>query len=240
GFTVVPVRGLRHLPGDLPTSAADPAPLRQSFGQLWSTLRGLRAFPVTLTFLLAYLFFNDGVQTVITAASVYGDKQLGLSQSILIVTILLVQFVAFGGALLFGRLAARFGAKRTIAGSLLAWILVLGLGYLLPAHAVGAFLGLAVLIGIVLGGTQALSRSLFSQLVPLGREAEYFSLYQACERGTSWLGTLVFGLVHQLTGSYRPAIAALVVFFAVGFVLLLRVDVARGRRAAAAEPVALR
>ena len=75
------------------------------------------------------------------------------------------------------------------------------------------FLVLAVAIGVVLGGTQALSRSFFSQLVPAGREAEYFSLYQACERGTSWLGTLVFGLVHQLTGSYRPAILALVVFF---------------------------
>jgi MFS transporter, UMF1 family len=80
----------------------------------------------------------------------------------------------------------------------------------------------------VLGGTQALSRSLFSQLVPRGREAEYFSLYQACERGTSWLGTLVFGLVQQLTGSYRPAILALVVFFALGLALLARVDARRG------------
>ena len=87
---------------------------------------------------------------------------------------------------------------------------------------------MGVAIGIVLGGTQALSRSAFSQLIPKGREAEYFSLYQAGERGTSWLGTLVFGLVHQLTGSYRPAIVALGLFFVVGLVLLSRVDMRRG------------
>jgi UMF1 family MFS transporter len=87
-----------------------------------------------------------------------------------------------------------------------------------------------VFIGIVLGGTQALSRSLYSQMVPQGREAEYFGLYQAGERGTSWLGTLVFGLVHQLTDSYRPAIIVLVVFFVAGFLLLWRVDPRRGVR----------
>ena len=90
------------------------------------------------------------------------------------------------------------------------------------------FLLLGVLIGLVLGGTQALSRSFFSQLIPRGREAEYFSLYQAGERGTSWLGTLIFGLVHQWTDSYRPAIFALMIFFVVGIVLLSRVDVRRG------------
>lgn len=87
-------------------------------------------------------------------------------------------------------------------------------------------------IGIVLGGTQALSRSFFSQLIPRGREAEYFSLYQACERGTSWVGTLVFGLVHQWADSYRPALLALVVLFVVGIGFLLRVDPRRGIREA--------
>ena len=89
-------------------------------------------------------------------------------------------------------------------------------------------LAMGAAIGIVLGGTQALSRSAFSQLIPKGREAEYFSLYQAGERGTSWLGTLVFGLVHQITGSYRPAIVALGIFFVVGLALLSRVDMRRG------------
>jgi MFS transporter, UMF1 family len=105
---------------------------------------------------------------------------------------------------------------------------VVAVGFVLPAHRFGLFLALAVLIGVVLGGTQALSRSLYSQLVPRGREAEYFSLYQSAERGTSWSGTLLFGLVFQLTHTYRAAIVALVVFFVLGGVLLARVDVRRG------------
>jgi MFS transporter, UMF1 family len=107
---------------------------------------------------------------------------------------------------------------------------VVGVGYFLPAGELVPFLALAVAIGLVLGGTQALSRSFFSLLIPRGREGEYFSLYQACERGTSWLGTLVFGLVHQLTDSYRPAIVALAVFFLVGLVLLARVQPRRAIR----------
>jgi UMF1 family MFS transporter len=108
-------------------------------------------------------------------------------------------------------------------------------GFALPAGDLGLFVALAAGIGLVLGGTQALSRSLYSQLVPYGKQAEYFSLYQAAERGTSWLGTLTFGLVQQLTGSYRWAIVAVVVFFVVGGLLLARVDVRRGIREAGNE-----
>jgi UMF1 family MFS transporter len=107
-------------------------------------------------------------------------------------------------------------------------VLVVLAGLVLPERRFGLFLLLAAAIGVVLGGTQALSRSLFSHLVPRGREAEWFSLYQSTERGTSWLGTLLFGLVFQLTGSYRPAIASLVVFFVLGAALLARVDVRAG------------
>jgi UMF1 family MFS transporter len=163
---------------------------------------------------------------------VYGEKQLGFATEVLIATILLVQFVAFGGALVFGRAAARFGSHRTILVGLVVWIGVVAVGYVLPAENIPLFLSLAVAIGIVMGGTQALSRSLFSHLIPNGREAEYFSLYQACERGTSWTGTLVFGLVHQWTDSYRPALFALAIFFVVGGLLLWRVDMHRGIREA--------
>jgi UMF1 family MFS transporter len=230
-FTVIPYRGIQDRP------PVDPEPesgglVRQSFGQLLVTLGDLRRYPVTLTFLLAYLFFNDGIQTVIVSASTYGDKQLGFGTSFLIAVILMVQFVAFGGALLFGRLASRVGARATILGGIAVWTAVVVVAYFLPSKQTAGFLALAVGIGIVLGGTQALSRSFYSQLIPRGREAEYFSLYQACERGTSWLGTLVFGLVHQWTDSYRPAILALIAFFVVGFVLLSRVDARRGIAAA--------
>jgi UMF1 family MFS transporter len=197
------------------------------FGQLRETLRDARRYPMTLLFLLGYLCYNDGIQSVIGLASVYGAEELGLAQDTLIVAILLVQFVAFGGALALGQLARWLGAKTVVLASLVLWTLVLSAAYLLPAEAPGRFLVLAGAIGVVLGGSQALSRSLFSQFVPRGKEAEYFALFVISERGTSWIGALTFGLVFQLTGSYRDAIVSLVVFFIVGFVLLLRVDVRR-------------
>ncbi|MEJ7705851.1 MAG: MFS transporter [Nocardioidaceae bacterium] len=230
-FTLIPYRGIRDRPL-LSSESARESGARHSFAQLWVTLKEMRAYPTTLTFLLAYLFYNDGIQTVIVSSSTYGEKQLGFETEVLIATILLVQFVAFGGALLFGRLAARVGAKRMITVGLVVWMLVVTIAYLLPAGQVLPFLTMAVLIGLVLGGTQALSRSFYSQLIPSGREAEYFSLYQACERGTSWLGTLTFGLVHQWTDSYRPAVFALIGFFVVGLALLSRVDASRGIAAA--------
>jgi UMF1 family MFS transporter len=235
GFTLIPYLGIRDRPalGVVPEKGGL---VRQSFGQLFATLRDMRNYPMTLTFLLAYLFYNDGIQTVIASASVYGDKELGFGTSTLIATILLVQFVAFGGALLFGKAAERFGARKVILVGLVIWMLVVTAGFFLPEKRIAFFLALAVAIGLVMGGTQALSRSFFSLLIPRGKEAEYFSLYQACERGTSWLGTLVFGLVHQWTDSYRPAIFALIVFFVVGGVLLARVDPKEGIREAGNTP----
>ncbi|GAA2436175.1 MFS transporter [Streptomyces macrosporus] len=226
-FTVVPLRRLRDRPRvRRAADGAEPAP-RSSWRQLAGTLRDLRRYPLTLLFLLAYLLYNDGVQTVITQASVFGAEELGMDQTTLIGAILLVQVLAVAGALLLGRLAARHGAKRTILGSLVAWTVTVGAGYALPAGEPVWFFVLAAAIGMVLGGTQALSRSLFAQLVPRGKEAEYFSLYEISDRGTSWLGPLVFGLTYQLTGSYRDAIISLVIFFVLGFVLLLRVPVER-------------
>ncbi|WP_019546310.1 MFS transporter [Streptomyces sulphureus] len=229
-FTLVPLRRLRERAVARRGGSAAGA-LGGGWRQLLSTLRELRAYPLTLLFLLAYLLYNDGIQTVITQASVYGAEELGLDQTTLIGAILLVQVLAIGGALLLGRLADRYGAKRTVLGSLVAWTATVTAGYFLPAGAPGWFFVLAAAIGLVLGGSQAISRSLFSHLIPAGKEAEYFSLYEVSDRGTSWLGPLLFGLAYQLTGSYRVAILSLVVFFALGFALLLRVPI---RRAAAA------
>jgi MFS transporter, UMF1 family len=226
-FTLILWAGLR----DRPPLAREPVEggfVLSAFGQLWRTLKHLRGYPQTMLFLLAYLFISDGIQTVIFASSIYGQEELHLPRAALISTILLIQFVGVVGSLAFGRLAARIGARRTVLLSLVLWCVVVAIGFFLPERQAGLFLAVGALIGIVLGGSQALARSLFSQLVPRGREAEYFSLYQATERGTSWFGTLLFGLVYQLTGSYRQAIIALLAFFVIGGTLLWRVRMREG------------
>lgn len=229
GFTVIPFVRLRNY---TPVAVADVegGVLRRSFGQLADTFRDMRKYPMTLTFLAAYVFYNDGIQTVIYAASTYGQKQLGFTTSVLIATILLIQFVAFGGALVFGRLAARYGAYRCILLGCFAWMAIVVAALALPERNLPLFLLVAVAIGVVMGGTQALSRSFYSLLIPRGREGAYFSFYNAAERGTSWFGTLLFGVVFQLTGSYRPAIFALIVFFVLGAFFLWRLDAERGIR----------
>ncbi|WP_446663675.1 MFS transporter [Flexivirga sp. B27] len=224
-FAIVPLRGLRAL------SRMGRPPLRDRIGgfrQLRTTFASLRDYPQTKRFLLAYLFYNDGMQTVIAAASLYGSKQLKFSESELVVTILLVQFVAFFGALAFARMAARHGAHRMIYSSLFLWTAVVCVACALPERNLVLWLLVACAIGLVMGGGQSLSRSLYSGLIPAGRESEFFSLYQAMERGTSWLGTLVFGLVFQWFRDYRYSIVALIIFFGVGAVLLRGVRVREG------------
>ncbi|MCX5138905.1 MULTISPECIES: MFS transporter [unclassified Streptomyces] len=235
-FTVIPLRRLRDraMPGG--GEAAGSGAVGAGWRQLRATLRDMRRHPLTLSFLLAYLVYNDGVQTVISQASVYGSEELGLDQTTLITAVLLVQVLAVAGALGMGRMARVHGAKHTILGSLVVWTLILVAGYFLPADSPVFFYALAAAIGLVLGGSQALSRSLYSHLVPRGKEAEYFSAYEMSDRGLSWLGPLVFGLAYQLTGSYRDAIISLVIFFVIGSVLLARVPV-RQAVAAAGNPV---
>lgn len=228
-FALIPLRRLRDRKVVREEGAG---PAVSGWKQLVATLKDMRRYPLTLSFLLAYLIYNDGVQTVISQASVYGSEELELEQSTLIVAVLLVQVLAVAGALGMGRLARFYGAKRTIMGSLVAWAVTLAAGYFLPARTPVWFFALAAMIGLVLGGSQALSRSLFSHLVPAGKEAEYFSAYEVSDRGVSWVGPLVFGLTYQVTGSYRDAIISLVVFFALGFVLLARVPVRRAVEAA--------
>ncbi|GGT42835.1 MFS transporter [Streptomyces kurssanovii] len=231
-FTLIPLRRLR----DRRIAPSGEGAVGSGWRQLVATLRDMRRHPLTLSFLLAYLVYNDGVQTVISQASVYGSEELGLDQTTLITAVLLVQVLAVAGALGMGRLARSYGAKRTILASLAVWTLILAAGYFLPAGEPVWFYCLAAGIGLVLGGSQALSRSLFSHLVPRGKEAEYFSAYEMSDRGLSWLGPLVFGLAYQMSGSYRDAIISLVIFFGVGFVLLARVPVRRAV-AAAGNPV---
>jgi UMF1 family MFS transporter len=237
GFTVVSVTLLRNRrprvaePGGVPGRT-----FSGNFRQLAATLRDMRHFPLTLWFLGAYLLYNDGVQTIIAVSAQYGSEQLELSQTTLVSAILLVQVVAFFGALTLGRVAGRIGAKRTVLFALVAWTGVLVAAYFLQAGAAVQFYALAVVIGFVQGGTQALSRSMFSQLIPAGREAEYFGFYEISDRGTSWLGPFLFALTYQLTGSYRYAIFSLIFFFVVGGFLLAKLNLRRAIVAAGNTP----
>lgn len=226
-FTIIPLLALRRRDAVKQIPAGERY-LTIGFKQLWETIGKARHYPQTLLFLGAYLLYNDGIQTVIALASQFGAEELKLDQSTLISAILLVQFVAFVGALAFGRIAAWVGAKRAILASLIIWTGVLLAAYALvqPGSSTQFYI-MAAVIALVLGGSQAISRSLFSQMIPPGQEAEYFSLYEVSERGTSWLGPLVFGLALQFTGSYRIAIVLLLIFFIAGFALLTRVDVRR-------------
>ncbi|MGH3655143.1 MAG: MFS transporter [Micromonosporaceae bacterium] len=232
-FTLVPLAWLKDRPplGRMPGNVVS-----QGFRQLRDTARHLKAYPLTLYFLLAYLIYNDGIQTVIALASQFGSEELRLPQSALVATVLMVQFLAFFGALALGGLARWIGAGKALMISLVMWTGVIIGAFWLPVGQVLPFVALGGLIGVVLGGSQALSRSLFSQMIPRGKEAEYFGLYEISDKGTSWLGPLAFALVFQLTSSYRVGIVSLLIFFVVGLVVLALVPVRRAIVAAGNTP----
>jgi UMF1 family MFS transporter len=222
-FTLIPLSTLRNR---LPVKEPPPGQpfIATGFKQLIHTISSARRYPQTLLFLFAYLLYNDAIQAVIALASVFGAEELKLEQSTLVQVILMVQFAAFFGALLFNWVAKATGSKRAIMISLVIWTGVLVYAYGLLQTKLQFFI-LGAVIAIVLGGSQALSRSVYSLMIPKGQEAEYFSLYEVSDKGTSWLAPLMFGLALQFTGSYRVAILSLVVFFIAGMALLARVNV---------------
>jgi len=231
GFSLITWSRLkpRHAARSLP---AGESYISIGFKQLGITFREIKNFPETLKFLFAYFLYNDGIQTVIAVASTFAAAPIvrggvGLSQDTLIAVILMIQFVAFGGALFWGRLATWIGAKQSIIVSLFIWAGVVIFAYsgLNGESRVTQFFILGILIALVLGGSQAISRSLFAQMIPQGREAEFYSFYEVSERGTSWTGPLIFGLANQLFGSLRYGILALIFYFIAGLILLPFVNV---------------
>jgi UMF1 family MFS transporter len=206
--------------------------LRVGFSETVKTFRELGRLRQTLKYLLGYLLFNDGIQTISAMSGVFLEQELfkarGLEpdRSFLLGIILMVQFVAFGGALLFERIAKAMGTKNAILVSLVLWsgIVIYAYGFL---ETIAQAWVMGVAIAIVLGGSQALSRSLFSRMIPAGREASFFGIYEISERGTSWIGPLIFGIVVSTTNSYRQAILSLIVFFVAGMLVLLFTDTDR-------------
>jgi UMF1 family MFS transporter len=204
----------------------------RGFKQLWSTLKEMKNFPETLKYLLAYFFYNDGIQTVIAVSATFAAAPIirggvGMDQSTLTIVILMIQFMAFFGALFWGKLAGWVGAKRAILISLVIWAGVVIYAYsgLKGDSRVLQFFIMGACIALVLGGSQAISRSLYAQIIPSGKQAEYYSFYEVSERGTSWIGPLLFGLMNQIFGSLRPAILSLIFFFIVGLIVLPFVNI---------------
>jgi len=227
GFAIITFRLLKTRPE---TKKLPPGKsyLTTGFLELASTFRELGRLPLTLRYLFGYLIYNDGIQTVIFASSAFLEQELfkNGNPSFLLEIFLMVQFVAVFGALLFERLAYIIKTKNAILVSLILWAGVVIYAYRF-LHTVREAWIMAALIAIVLGGSQALSRSLFSRMIPAGKEASFFGLYEVSERGTSWMGPLLFSVVIARTGSYRQALLSLIFFFVVGLIVLLFTDTDR-------------
>jgi UMF1 family MFS transporter len=199
------------------------------FGRTVETAKKLLGFKHLLLFVLAYFFYNDATQTVIAVSGAYAEDTLNLEAEQIIITFLIVQFVAFGGALAFGSLAGRVGAKRAIQVSLVVWVGIAIGAFFLPEGEALPLYGLAVFVGFVLGGVQALSRSLYGSMIPEEASAEFYGFYSVFSKFAAIWGPLVFAVVSNATGSGRPAILSVIGFFAIGFVLLSLVDVDEAR-----------
>lgn len=221
-WITIGLKAVRGLPAPARTTSAPGLVelARLGLARVSRAAREARNRPKLFTFLLAYIFYNDGIQTVIAMSSIYGRQEIGLTEDVLILTLLFIQAVALAGALLFARLAGRIGSARALMVSLALWTMVAILAR--GVTTAGQFFALGALVGVALGGSQALSRSVFSRLVPPDEPALYFGFFSVLTKLSAILGPLVFALVGQATGSARPAIVSLVFFFVVGLVLLAR------------------
>jgi UMF1 family MFS transporter len=232
----------QQIPSDLAHLPRWRAYTNIGFGRTVGTAKKLLQFPHILMFVIAYMFYNDGTQTIINVSGAYAEDTLNLETEQIIVVFLIVQFIAFFGALFFGRLADKVGAKQAIMASLFVWTGIAVAGFLLPTQQVAAgreaqmfsseaslvYL-LAVVIGFVLGGVQALSRSLYGSMIPEEASAEFYGFFSVFSKFSAIWGPLVFAVVSAVSDSGRPAILSIIVFFAIGMYLLRRVDVDEAR-----------
>ncbi|MES2125456.1 MAG: MFS transporter [Gemmatimonadota bacterium] len=226
-FSIPLFRGVTE-PAAVPGTPTPITP-RAVVGRLVHTFKGLRSYPQALLMLTAFLVYNDGIQTIIKLAATVGSE-IGIAESTLITAIVMVQFVGVPCAFAFGFLAGKIGAKRATLLGVATYAVIAVVGRNMQNGR--DFLVLAGLVALVQGGTQALSRSLFARMIPVARSGEFFGLYSVFEKFAGIFGPLTFAVSVALTGSSRNGVLALIGFFFVGFLLLLRVDVAEGERRA--------
>ncbi len=203
--------------------------VRIGFGRTQSTVRKLRTFPQLLLFVIAFIIYNSGTGTVIAVSGPYAEDTLELELATIALAFLLVQFIAFFGALMFGKMSDRVGPKRAIMTTLFIWVGIAVMAFFIPKGSDAGFLLLAAIVGFVLGGVQALSRSLYGTMIPEEASAEFFGFFSVFSK-LSGIGPLVFGLISAATGSGRAAILSVAAFFIVGLFLLAKVDIDEARR----------
>ncbi len=204
-------------------------PIPTALVRLGETLRELRGYKQAFLMMLAFLVYNDGIGTIIRMATTFGTE-IGLEQGDLITAIMLVQFVGVPFAFIFGQIAGRLGAKRAIFLSLAVYVGISIFAYGMTTAA--EFYTLAMLVGMVQGGSQALSRSLFASMVPRHKSSEFFGFFGVFEKFAGIVGPGVFAVMILVTGSSRGAILSIIAFFVIGGLLLARVDVEEGQRVA--------
>lgn len=197
--------------------------------QIGETLKNLKNYPELSKFLVAFLFFSDGINTIIKMATIYG-KEIGIGDTHLIVALLITQFIGLPCTILLGKIAEKWHAKHVLLITLVVYLIIVGLGYLMNSQL--DFYILAMMVGIVQGGSQALSRSIFSQMVPQRKNSELFGFFGLAGKFASIFGPFVFGVVGHWTGASKNGIASLAFFFIVGILLLLFVNVEKGSKEA--------
>ncbi|MXY74955.1 MAG: MFS transporter [Acidimicrobiia bacterium] len=203
--------------------------LRLGFKRTWRTCVSLSGHKHLLLFVIAYMFYIDGVQTVISISAIYASETLEISTAFIALVLLVVQFMAFFGALLFGRLSDRIGPKRSISLALVVWTGVLVFAYYLPVGQNYPLLAVGMVIGMVMGGTQALSRSVYGSIIPEQASAQFFGFFAVFTKFSAIWGPIIFATFREVTGSSRPAVLSLVSFFVVGLILLSFVDIQKAR-----------
>jgi UMF1 family MFS transporter len=211
---------------------ADENVIAAAFVRLRETLRELRQYPNAFLMLVAFMLYNDGIQTMIKMSSIYG-AEVGIDMNAQIAAFILVQFVGIPFSFLFGALAGRIGAKTAIFLSLMVYTGISLIGYFMTSA--WHFFALAFLVGTVQGGSQALSRSLFARMIPRHKSSEYFGFFSVFEKFAGIAGPAIFAAAVTITGSSRPAVLSVIAFFVAGAIVLTRVDVAQGEREAALE-----
>lgn len=232
GFSIPLLRRVPEPPRFLESDERlDMKAARAAITRIGETVRELRGYRQAFLMLLAFLIYNDGIGTIIRMAVIYG-AEIGIGRNALIAAIVLVQFVGIPFALLFGAAAGRIGAKRSVLIGLVVYIGISVLAFFM--RTVTHFFALAILVGMVQGGTQALSRSLFASMIPRHKSAEFFAFFAIAEKFAGIFGPALFAIVIMLTGSSRNAIVSVIVFFVVGGLLLLKVNEEEGRRVARA------